>query len=176
MRLFIAINFNADTKDRLQALSDELRKVSSRGRYSLRENLHITLAFLGECGAERIATVKSVMNEIVFNPFNLQIDRIGRFNRNGGDIWWAGVRKNSTLSELHQNLSARLKEQDFYLEARKFSPHITLGREIVTKAQQRQIEPFGKTISRVDLMKSERINGKLTYTAIYDKEGRAVFR
>ena len=166
MRLFIAINFSTDTKDRLQALCGELRKASSRGRYSLRENLHLTLAFLGECDAEQTAILRSAMKEIFFDPFDLQIDRIGRFKRNGGDIWWAGVRENSALSKLHQNLSALLREHDFDLEERKFSPHITLGREIVTKAQQRQIESFGETISRIDLMQSKRINGKLTYTVI----------
>jgi len=86
MRLFIAINFSTDTKDKLQALCDELRKVSSRGRFSLRENLHLTLAFLGECDAEQTAILRSAMKEIFFDPFDLQIDQIGRFKRNGGDI------------------------------------------------------------------------------------------
>ena len=30
-----------------------------------------------------------------------------------------------------------------------------------------QIEPFGETVGTIDLMKSERINGKLTYTSIF---------
>jgi hypothetical protein len=30
-----------------------------------------------------------------------------------------------------------------------------------------KIEPFGETVSAIDLMKSERIGGKLTYTPIH---------
>jgi len=167
MRLFIAINFNADTKSKLQALCDELRTVSGRGRYSLPENLHLTLVFPGECDAAQTATIKSAINEVDFDPFDLYIERIGRFKRNGGDIWWAGVRENKALSDLHKDLTSRLRERGFELEVRKFSPHITLGRDVVTKAQPRQVEPFGETVSRIDLMKSERIHGKLTYTSIH---------
>ena len=32
-----------------------------------------------------------------------------------------------------------------------------------------EFEPFGETVGAIDLMKSERINGKLTYMAIYAK-------
>ncbi len=55
------------------------------------------------------------------------------------------------------------------MDGRKYSPHITLGREVVTDAAPWQIEPFGETVTGIDLMKSERIGGKLTYTAIYSK-------
>ena len=56
------------------------------------------------------------------------------------------------------------------MDGRKYSPHITLGREVVTDTRPWRIEPFGETISTIDLMKSERINGKLTYTAIYTRK------
>lgn len=97
MRLFIAINFNTETRGKLQALCDDLRKVSSRGRYSLPENLHLTLAFLGECDAVQTTAIKSAVDAVTFDPFDLQIDRIGRFKRNGGDVWWAGVRKTPSV-------------------------------------------------------------------------------
>jgi GrpB-like predicted nucleotidyltransferase (UPF0157 family) len=69
--------------------------------------------------------------------------------------------------ELHQKLTAGLKASGFVCEEKKYSPHIMLGREIITKAQPRQTKPFGETVSQIDLMKSERVGGKLTYTSIY---------
>ena len=167
MRLFIAINFSNETKHELIALCDKLREASTRGRFSLPENLHLTLAFLGECDAKQTAAAKAAMDIATFNTFDLTIDSIGRFKRNGGDLWWAGVRENKELQELHQKLTAGLSANGFECEERKYNPHITLGREIVTKAKARQIEPFGETVSHIDLMKSERISGKLTYTSIY---------
>jgi len=167
MRLFISINFNAETKKGLQTLCDELSAVSSRGRYCLPENLHLTLAFLGECDAEQIAATKAAIDAVIFDPFEIKIDHMGYFKRNGGDIWWAGIHKNKTLFELQQTLTASLKKNGLSVEERKYIPHITLGREVFTNAQPRQIDPFGETVSRIDLMKSEHINGKLTYTSIY---------
>ena len=167
MRLFIAINFTDDTKNGLIAMCDQLRSRSERGRFSLPENLHLTLVFLGECDAEQTTAAKTAMDEVIFEPFDLAIERIGRFKRDGGDIFWAGVRENKALSDLQQKLTYCLRSKGFKLEKRKYSPHITLGRDVVTDVAPHPIEPFGELVSQIDLMKSERINGKLTYTSIY---------
>ncbi|MDR1764885.1 MAG: RNA 2',3'-cyclic phosphodiesterase [Lachnospiraceae bacterium] len=163
MRLFVAINFNADTRSRLLALRDELRGKSERGNFSAPENLHLTLAFLGECDGKQLAAAKNVVPETVFAPFDIAVERIGNFR---GDLWWAGLREDKPLLALQRDVSDRLSAAGFTLERRKFSPHITLGREVVTNAKPWQIEPFGETVSSIELMKSERIAGRLTYTAI----------
>jgi len=167
VRLFIAVNFNIDTCSWLVALRDELRKRSQHGNFSRDENLHLTLAFLGECNANQTAAVKEAMNAVIFEPFEAAIDQIGCFKRDGGDIWWAGLREEKPLMSMQRELSARLRDSGFIIENRKYSPHITLGREVVTKNVPWQIEPFGETVSKIDLMKSERIDGKLTHTSIY---------
>ena len=167
MRLFIAINFNDATLSGLIALRDGLRDKAVRGRFSASENLHLTLVFLGECDAKQEAAAKAAMDEVNFEPLNVTIDRVGRFRRDGGDIWWAGVRVNEQLLNLHRDLTDKLTAAGFELEKRRYSPHITLGREVVTKELPRKIEPFGETVSAIELMKSERVRGKLTYTAIH---------
>ena len=166
MRLFIAINFTNETRSRLLALRDELRGKSERGNFSAPENLHLTLAFLGECDGKQTSAVKSVLSAVSFEPLDITIDCIGRFKRDGGDIWWAGVRDNKALSDVQKTLTSGLYANGFVLDNRKYSPHITLGREVVTDVKPWAIEPFGETVGTIDLMKSERINGKLTYTAI----------
>jgi 2'-5' RNA ligase len=169
MRLFIAINFNNETRLCLLALRDVLRGKSQRGNFSAPENLHLTLSFLGECESKQTAAVKSVLSAISFEPFDIMVDRIGRFKRDGGDIWWAGLRESKSLTALQRELTEKLINAGFSLDNRKYSPHITLGREVITDVKPWAIEPFGETVGTIDLMKSERINGKLTYTAIYEK-------
>ncbi|MCL1809871.1 MAG: RNA 2',3'-cyclic phosphodiesterase [Clostridiales bacterium] len=169
MRLFIAVNFNNDTKSRLLALRDELRDKSSDGNFSLPENLHLTLVFLGECDERQAAAVKSVIGRVRFAPFGIAIDRIGRFKRDGGDIWWAGVRENQPLMDLQGELTDKLVEAGFGLEKRRYSAHVTLGRRVETSMRPRGLEPFGEAVEAIDLMRSERVNGKLTYTSIYKK-------
>ena len=166
MRLFIAINFSEDTRAQLVSMRDELRSRSKRGNFSAAENLHLTLAFLGECDAKRTAAAKSAVGAVAFEPFPLKIERAGRFKRNGSDLWWAGVQASKPLTTLYGILTDKLITAGFALEKRKYSPHITLGREIVTDAAPWTVEPFGETVNKIELMKSERINGKLAYTAI----------
>jgi len=169
MRLFIAINFEKETKNKLLSLRDELRAVSSSGNFSLPENIHLTLVFLGECDHKQTAAVKKAMDMVFFEPFDMRIERLGRFRRDDGDLWWVGVQESKPLLDLQRNLTDLLGQhvKGIAIDKRKYSPHITLGRKVEADVNPRQIEPFGETVGQVDLMKSERINGKLTYTAIY---------
>jgi len=171
VRLFIAINFNDETRARLLSLRDELRARSSHGNFSAPENLHLTLAFLGECNDKQAASAKAAMDAVGFAPFPATIEKVGRFGRGRGSsaIWWAGLNESPPLLALQRDLSDRLAAAGFELDQRKYSPHITLGREVDTAASPWGIEPFGETVSGIALMKSERVNGKLTYTAIYSR-------
>ena len=191
MRLFIAINFTADTKNGLIALGEEIRAQAECGRFSLPENLHLTLAFLGGCDTKQFAAAKAAMDLTPFEPFDIVINRIGCFKRRQRDnryqrgdhylqdnkyqreisdvsaIWWAGVQQNKDLQDLQGRLTDRLVAAGFSLDKRKYDPHITLGREVVSDITPRPIEPFGEKVSGIDLMRSEHINGKLTYTPVY---------
>jgi 2'-5' RNA ligase len=110
------------------------------------------------------------MDEIIFAPFPIEVDRIEFFKRNCGDIWWAGLRESKPLQDLHIELTARLKSQGFPVESRKYSPHITLARQVTGREQPRNITPFGETVTGIDLIQSTRVNGKLTYIPIHRKE------
>jgi 2'-5' RNA ligase len=72
--------------------------------------------------------------------------------------------------DLQHEIQHKLALCGFEMDGRKYNPHITLGREVITDAAPWRIELFGETVKSVELMKSEQINGKLTYTAIYTRE------
>ena len=170
MRLFVAVNFSDETRAKLVALRDELRQKAASGRFSAPENIHLTLAFLGERDAEQTARAKAAIDAVNFPaPFAVAFDHIGRFRRNGSDIWWAGIRENKQLLSLYQDLTDKLTAAGFVFEKRRYSPHVTLAREVVTNEPPREIEPFSETVTAIELMKSEHIRGKLTYTAIHEK-------
>jgi 2'-5' RNA ligase len=73
MRLFIAINFNNDTRLRLLVL----RGKSEYGNLSASKNLHLRLAFLGECNGKQIATAKSALSAVSPEPFGVSVGRVG---------------------------------------------------------------------------------------------------
>ena len=105
-----------------------------------------------------------------FEPFEISIDCIGCFKRDGGDIWWAGLGESKPLLKLQLELSDELIAAGFDMDKRAYSPHITIGRRVSTGMKPRCINPIKEQVSRVDLMKSERIKGKLTYTPIFTRK------
>ena len=168
MRLFVAINFNDETHSQLIALRDGLHSRSKRGKFTLDENLHLTLAFIGECNPTKLDKIKTILDTVNIAPFEATIERLGTFSR--GTLWWAGLREDKPLMDLQHEIEYKLALCGFEMDERKYHPHITLGREVVTDIVPWQIEPFGETVTSIDLMNSERINDKLTYTVIYERK------
>ena len=169
MRLFIAINFNTETRARLIALREKLRSKSRGGNFSRDENLHLTLAFIGEVSPKKLDKIKAIMYTVTFEPFVVAVDRLGTFSR--GTLWWAGLREDKPLMWLQREVEHKLALCGFEMDGRDYHPHITLGREVVTDSKPWTVEPFGETVSHIDLMLSERVDGKLIYSSIYERRG-----
>ena len=170
MRLFIAINFNDETRAHLVSLRDELRSRSKRGNFTLNDNLHLTLVFIGECSPMKFDKVKAILETVAFKPFETAIEKLGTFSR--GTLWWAGLREDKPLMDLQHEIEHKFALCGFEMDGRKYHPHITLGREVITDTEPWTIEPFRETVASIALMKSERINGKLAYTAIYERKSQ----
>ena len=172
MRLFIAINFPDEIKKTVAEIRDNLKSDALRGNFTFDENLHLTLVFLGECNVQQMEAIKAVMNKITFSEFTLMLDKVGYFKRDGGNTWWIGLKENNSLSDLQANLTERLKQKGFILENRKYTPHVTIGREVKMPAGfvNPEARKVGFDVSGIELMKSEHINGKLVYTPVYTKK------
>jgi len=164
MRLFVAVLFSPELRQLLLDAQDELRAQSRAANFTRPENLHLTLAFLGETPRARDAA-KAVAS-LTDAPFPLALGRSGRFS----DLWWIGVEPNPALETLAAALNRNLRAAGFALEDRPFRPHVTIAREVDADGSPcltpRRAE---MTVSRVSLMKSERIGGKLVYTEIAAK-------
>lgn len=168
MRLFIAINFDNETKRRIIDVQDHLRELG-RGNYTREENLHLTLAFLGEVPAARLDEVKRVMDAVTVRRMKLDFAHVGCFARDS-ELWWIGAGDNRTLSGLQRALVNELRASDLPVDSKKFRPHITLAREMhIGRRDPKELLPetFSADVSAISLMVSERISGKLTYTEIY---------
>lgn len=170
MRLFIAIEFGDEVKAAICAALDALGAAAERGRLTRRENLHLTLAFLGDVPASGVSRIRAAMRRSSGPCFDLRFDGAGRFKRRGGDIWWLGVRYEAELYALEARLASNLRAEGFELEQRQFTPHLTLGREMRLPPdfdgdRLPAVEP-AQSVTGITLFKSERISGVLTYTGI----------
>lgn len=172
MRLFLAVNFQEEIKNNIMETIQGLKAYASQGNFTLRENLHLTLVFLGEIAPDRVESIRQVMNKVQREKFELSLSGLGYFPRNGGNIYWLGVDKNKPLAELQKELQQGLIQAGFSLETREFKPHLTLCREVKMRKEFDQsnfsanLQTLSQQVEKISLMKSERIRGKLTYTEI----------
>ncbi|MFQ9196865.1 MAG: RNA 2',3'-cyclic phosphodiesterase [[Clostridium] leptum] len=175
MRLFLAILFEEPVKDRLREAMELIRRSTRTSRLTRRENLHLTLVFLGEL--REAGKVREAMEEIRTGPFPLEIRGLGRFQRDGGDLYWAGIEPSLPLQTLPGAENA-LAGKGIAVEDRPYRPHLTLARQAVEKPEipfytlKNRLEPVKAKAAAVSLMKSERIEGRLVYTELYRKELR----
>ena len=70
MRLFIAIQFDERILDELIDFQEELMSQGVKGNYTTRENLHITLAFIGDY--PNPDEVLDVMEQVDFRPIDIK--------------------------------------------------------------------------------------------------------
>ena len=98
------------------------------------------------------------------------MDRIGFFHRPDGDTWWIGVEADNPVMVLQARLHRLFMEEGLSLEKRKYVPHITLGRNVVTDAPACRIAKLSFHVTSVSLMLSEREDGGMRYTSLYDRD------
>ena len=171
MRLFIAINFTDEIKDHLSETVARLEESSLSGNFTPRENLHMTLVFLGE--VRDMMPAIHVMDRHLDKKTELTVSGLGSFRREQGDIYWAGVKENPMLKKYYRKLCAALKKEGFRIEDRQFRPHITLGRQMVLDREPNiSVPEITMPVNNISLVKSERINGKIRYTEVYVRDLR----
>lgn len=163
MRVFIAIRFSQAFKEPIFEAQDALRDNGVRGNFTLPENLHLTLAFIGE--TDRVDDIMAAVKEVVFEPFEIKTGRLGCFNGRSKVIWLGidGEKKLKAITaELRKNLDIRGID---YAKGR-FQPHITLVRQPSDMPLDIDIESANMIVKEISVMKSERISGRLVYTAL----------
>lgn len=179
MRLFIAVNFSEDIKEELYNNIEDLRDEAKKGNFSPIENLHLTLAFIGELDKRNIETVKDAMIYAVSNfeygPFEICLGNFGRFRgkRGGEYLYWRGLDESKELNILQRNLVRQLEYLNIPVDNKPFKPHITLARSCVLYDDFDEeyycdgLFDESMTVESIELMQSEVINGRTVYTPIY---------
>ena len=142
-RIFIAINLPKEIKTTLS--NYQIKWPDLPCRWVKKENLHITLAFLGYLTDEELVEVIKLTKKTAsnFSPFNVLINKIcyAPPNKFSPKMVWVLTEKSAPLLELQKELVKEIQNSIKTLknEDRDFTPHITLGR--IKAWQFRQIDP-----------------------------------
>jgi len=130
-RIFIAINLPADIRKELFTYSEKWPELPAK--WVGKENLHITLEFLGAVTDEELGDICITAKEVAerHGSFSLNISKVlyGPPKKMPPKLVWAEGEKSEELSTLRDDLEESLTEKiRFVPENRTFAPHITLAR------------------------------------------------
>ena len=164
MRLFIAICFDENMLDALTEIQDDLRKCGVRGGFTPRENLHMTLAFIGDYDDPE--QVVEVMQKVPLRSFSVKLSGYRPFK----DMIFAELEENADLRDYVKRLRSALLDEEISFDRKKFMPHVTLIRRAECTKGKAFLPEFtdgeSMRVSGISLMKSERGKHGMIYTEI----------
>jgi RNA 2',3'-cyclic 3'-phosphodiesterase len=125
-RVFFALPPAAEVRAPLAHLAREVA-ASTGGRASAEDSIHLTLAFVGDVAREREPVLHAIGSRMRGARFELALDRLGGF-RHARVAWIAPSAVPRALLDLQHAIVAALMAQDFAVDSRPFTAHVTLAR------------------------------------------------
>lgn len=168
VRTFIAVNLNPEIKEYLTSLQNVLNISESKIKWVGKNNLHLTMKFLGDISLEQTELIKSELKEIAsrYSPFIIRLSsNIGVFpTYKGPRIIWIGIKEGiSELKELYNSIENKLSNKGFPKEDKEFSGHITIGRvkfirdktNFIQILKRIKVNNLTQEVGSIDLMESK---------------------
>ncbi|WP_437573667.1 RNA 2',3'-cyclic phosphodiesterase [Sorangium sp. So ce887] len=180
MRVFVAVDPGAELLAKVGELLREISPRAPSAKWVEPAGLHITLAFMGEIGEERLPLVIAAAGSVAafHRPLRLSIEKGGAFGtRRRPRVLWLGVGGAvGALTAIHRDLEQTLSMSTGYVpEDRPFAPHLTLARSrdprgdpaLDSCAQAVGNVDFGETrIEEIIVYQSEMTPKGARYTAL----------
>ena len=133
IRTFIAVDLGEAIRERAVALQEQVSPSAAGVKWVEKDNLHITLLFLGEVQQLDVnpicRTLKKQLAAVA--PFTLEVTGLGAFpTLRRPKILWAGLSSGADeLKAIHDRIEEPILNLGGYRrESRAFAPHLTLGR------------------------------------------------
>ena len=124
MRAFLAIPMPEAVADALE----DLQSMLPLGRIIPRENLHLTLTFLGEEPESVIESVHETLLSFHAEAFDLELAGLDTFGGRTPSNLHIAARRSKPLTDLHARVRSRIHGAGLMLPRERFAPHVTLAR------------------------------------------------
>ena len=124
MRLFVALKLPDSVAESLVLLQGGV----PGARWSTRQQLHLTLRFIGEVDGRDAAAIDDALATIRNPRFTLELKGVGEFGGRNPRALWVGVRDDAPVVHLQRKVESAVQRVGLSPEERKFSPHVTLAR------------------------------------------------
>ena len=153
MRCFLAAWPDEPTRLALSSALDDVSQRVEHRRVSRVDDLHLTLAFIGELADDVAFDLSEAIENLRFTPFTWQLDTLGFF-KEAGVVWIGSARE--TIKPLHTlagRVRAMLDTRSIAYDQRPLSPHVTLLRGVRNFAAEK-VTPIRWRIDSVALHRS----------------------
>jgi len=131
LRTFIAIDIPMELREKIYSAFDNERQRIKGVKWVEKENLHITLKFLGEIEEEKVKEIGKILDEVSnkFKSFEVSLGELGGFPQlKNPRVLWIGVSPSEKIEEIFNFIEERVERIGIEKEERKFHPHITVAR------------------------------------------------
>ena len=169
MRVFLGIE-TGSAQQELWGAATYIANLSG-GRPAKKNNIHLTVKFLGEVAD--IRSISQAMDSVCkkMRDFYMELDELVFMNRI--KIVWCSVKGDlKALSVLQGGIEDALAEAGYPREKKAYLPHITLVRDAYKKWDMQDVRLEKKIfkVSRLTLFESVRQNGELLYIPLHISE------
>jgi len=134
-RLFVAVPVPPETRGAVRALIEPVRAqpFGRAVRWVHLDTLHLTLRFIGDTDAERVAEVRAAARDAAEGQarFTVRLSRAGSFPPRARKIraLWIGIAAGADeLAAIAGGVDAALRSRGWEPDARPYRPHVTVGR------------------------------------------------
>jgi 2'-5' RNA ligase len=124
MRLFVALAIPDSAAQGLFLVQSGI----PGARWQTREQLHLTLRFIGEVDGREARDIDDALSAISSPRFTLALKGVGEFGGKKPHAVWAGVSDAQAVGHLNRKIEAALQRIGVKADERKFTPHVTLAR------------------------------------------------
>ena len=124
MRLFVGLSIPRNVADGIFLIQAGV----PGARWQTREQLHLTLRFIGEVDGRDAAAIDDALSLISAPSFELALKGVGEFGGKTPHTLWAGVRDAEPLRYLNRKIENAIQRTGLPADERKFTPHVTLAR------------------------------------------------
>jgi 2'-5' RNA ligase len=132
IRSFIAVEISDNARSEITRILNKFSQEDTGARWVKQDNLHITLLFLGEVSEGFITKAEKELTIIAQSQkqFEMSFKNIGAFpSLHSPRIIWIGVGQGADeLIDLQGKIESAFTKIGYEPEARKFHPHLTIGR------------------------------------------------
>jgi 2'-5' RNA ligase len=135
MRLFVALDIDADIRERLARFRAEMRSIVPGARWVAVETFHVTLKFIGERPESQLDAMKRALETVRAVPVSLSFRGTGFFpNPRAARVFWVGIEAGGELGQLAAQVDAAMATLGLPKEDKPYAPHLTLARGSDTRS------------------------------------------